>query len=286
MQRAWAGSSPKTVSTTKSGDALIRLPAWLRNPGFEGMAIEVLEDVEARFFAPHAPRGHLIDRFQAKLGTLTRSELIDVFASFRQFEAAHQHAARVQTLVTPALPATLNWIARDPGRVRRARPFYGPFNDIRAASDNKLRTDIVDEFGSDIGEFFADSVEVFLRNLPDRGTAEAAFAAALQEAFPECDASPRKLREAFGTLTDLAARFRGSMLTRARLLDVLKDALGAELVPDRRLALHIRSDRSGEVIDAIEIDASAFSGPGAAALAGRASGAARSDRLLGACSQP
>jgi hypothetical protein len=39
-------------------DALIRLPNWLKNPAFEGMIFEGLEDLEIRFFAPHAPRGH------------------------------------------------------------------------------------------------------------------------------------------------------------------------------------------------------------------------------------
>ena len=39
-------------------NTIVRLPAWLRNPAFEGFAIEALEDVEARFFAPRAPRHH------------------------------------------------------------------------------------------------------------------------------------------------------------------------------------------------------------------------------------
>src|SRR4051794_11835251 len=51
-------------------DALARVPAWLRNPAFEGLALEVLEDSEVRFFAPHAPRAHVLERFQAKSGVL------------------------------------------------------------------------------------------------------------------------------------------------------------------------------------------------------------------------
>src|SRR4051794_33034719 len=110
-------------------DALARLPAWLRNPAFEGMMFEGLEDYEARFFAPHAPHHHFLDRFQAKSGLLQQAALRDVFKSFEAFDLAHPNVARVQTLVTPTLPAGLAWIARDPGRVRRARPFYSPFAD-------------------------------------------------------------------------------------------------------------------------------------------------------------
>lgn len=242
-------------------DALARLPAWLHNPAFEGFAIEVLEDAEARFFAPHAPRGHVLDRFQAKSGVLDRAGLVEVFESFRTFGDAHPEVARVQTLVTPALPAKLAWLSRDPGRVRRARPFYGPFTDIRAASDDKLRSDLVREFGSELADFFADAIEVSLRPVLDRGTAEAAFAAAFQQHFPDLDVGARKLSAGFAALNDLAAQARGSMLTRSCLLDTLCNVLGTELVPSRRLLpVHVRSDRNGEAEDAVEIDASKFSG--------------------------
>lgn len=245
-------------------DALVRLPAWLRNPGFEGFIVEGLEDVEARFFAPHAPRGHLLDRFQSKSGVLDRAGLIEVFKSFQTFEIAHPAATRVQTLVTPALPPKLTWLARDSKRVSRARPFYAPFADIRAASDEKLRADHVDEFGIDLGNFLADAIEVSLRPVSDRGTAEAAFIAALQKQFPDLDISARKLSAAFAALNDLAAQARGSMLTRAHLLDTLRDVLSDDLVPHRHiLAVHVRSDRNGEVADAIEINASGFSGSSA-----------------------
>lgn len=242
-------------------DALVRLPAWLRNPAFEGFAIEVLEDAEARFFAPHTPRGHLLDRFQAKSGVLNRAGLIEVFESFRAFEQAYPSVARVQTLVTPALPATLIWLSRDPARVRRARPFYGPFADVRAASDDKLRSALVDEFESELGDFFANNIEISLRPVSDRSIAEAAFAAALQQHFPDLDVTSRRFSVAFAALNDLAAQARGTMLTRSQLLEILRHALGVDLVPHRSiLPIHVRSDRNGEVMDALEIDASMFSG--------------------------
>lgn len=242
-------------------DALARLPAWLRNPAFEGFAIEVLEDTEARFCAPCAPRGHLLERFQAKSGMLDRAGLVEVFESFRKFELAHPSVARAQTLVTPALPPKLVWLSRDPGRVRRARPFYSPFADVRAASDQKLRADFVDEFGLKLGDYLADAVEVSLRPYSDRSTAEATFAAALHQYFPNLDVSARKVSAAFAALNDVVAQARGSMLTRARLLDTLRDTLEDDVVPQRSiLPVHVRSDRNGEEADALEIDASQFSG--------------------------
>jgi len=241
-------------------DALTRLPAWVRSPAFEGFVIEGLEDVEARFFAPHAPAGHILDRYQAKSGNLSRPELAAVFTSFRTFDTVHPQVARLQTLVTPQLPPTLTWIARDPGRVRRARPFYAPFGTVQAASDDKLRADLVAEFGADIGAYVADAVEVALRPVVDRRGAEVAFGAALHAAFPELDVGARALTAAFTALNDLAAQTRGVMLTRERLLELLRTGLGVDLIPDKRLRVHIRSDRNEAAEDAIEIDASAFSG--------------------------
>lgn len=241
-------------------DAIARLPFWLRNPAFEGVIFEGLEDVEVRFFAPHAPRGHLLDRFQAKSGVLTRAELIDVFSSFATFEDIHPCIARVQTLVTPALPSTLAWIARDPDRVRRARPFYSPFADIQIASDKKLREDLVKEFGTKLGGFFASSIEISLRNLPDRAHAEMSFAASIEKAFPGLDFTSRKIAKGFSELNDLIAQSRGVMLTRAHLLTVLEEALGANLFQNRKLSIHVCSNRDGPCQDAIEIDASKFSG--------------------------
>lgn len=243
-------------------DALARLPAWLRSPAFEGFVIEGLEDVETRFFAPLAPDGRFLDRYQAKSGNLSRSDILEVLTSFRRFDAVHPKVARLQTLVTPQLPPTLTWIARDPGRVRGARPFYSPFDAVWAASDDKLRADLVDEFGDDVGGYFADAVEVDLRPIVDRRGAEVAFGAALHAAVPELDVGARALTAAFSALNDLAAQSRGVMLTRERLFDLLRANLGVDLAPDKRLRVHLRSDRNEAAEDAIEIDAGAFSGAG------------------------
>jgi hypothetical protein len=240
-------------------DALARIPAWILSPVFEGFIIEGLEDVEARFFAPQAPALRLLDRFQAKSGVLSRAELIVVFSSFQTFEATHPQVTRLQTLVTPQLPPALAWIGRDPGRVRRARPFYGPFASVQAASDDKLRQDLIGEFGEDLGGFFADMIEIDLQPVMDRARAEITFGAALQAAFPEVDVGPRASKTAFGALNDLAAQSRGVMLTRARLIGVLQTALGADLGLEVRLRLHLRSDRNEPGEDALEIDAGAFS---------------------------
>lgn len=241
-------------------DALIRLPAWLRNPAFEGMAIEVLEDVEARFFAPHSPHGHLLERLQAKSATLGRPDLIEVFQSFKSFDAAHPGTARMHTLVTPALPAKLTWVARDTGRVRRARPFYRPFAGIQADSDEKLRTDLIEEFGHDLGGYIASSVEISARPVADRAHAEALFGAELYRVFPSLDVGPRRVHAAFSALSDLCAQSRGVLLPRAQLLALLGKELQVTLFGDDSLLLHVRSDRNGEAEDALELDASALSG--------------------------
>lgn len=244
-------------------DALARLPSWLRNPAFEGFAVEVLEDCEARFFAPHAPRGYVLDRIQAKSGVLDRARLVEVFENFFAFEAANPKIARVQTLVTPALPQKLAWLARDAERVRKARPFYAPFDDVSSASLEKLRDDFAAELGPELGHFAADGVEVDIRPLSDRRLAEAAFAAALHDAFPDSSIPQRKISAAFSAMLDLVSSNRGVLLDKFRILDLLRDELDCDLSPGRHvLPLHVRSDRMGERAGALEIDATAFSGAG------------------------
>lgn len=243
-------------------DGLERLPGWLRNPAFEQMIFEGLQDLEARFFAPHAPQGRLLERFQAKSGTLSRNDVVDVLESFRRFDETHPSVARVQTLVTPQLPPTLKWMARDTERVRRARPFYAPFAKVAEASAGKLREDLVKEFGEPLGTFVADSVEVSERPIPNRELAHHAFTAALSRAFPELDVSPKRSERAFEDLSGLARRSMGRPLGRAALLDVLEASLGTALENRHRITLHVRSDRREANERTVEIDASSFSGSG------------------------
>ena len=140
--------------------------------------------------------------------------------------------------------------------MRRARPFYAPFPDVIAASDRKLEQDIIAEFGKELGSRIAGSFDVSLRMLPDRTTAEAMFAAALEHAFPNIDPARRKVVDAFGILTN----HRGRMVERSTLLGILTDALGTPLLADGPLPVNVRSDRNAPAEDAVEIDASAFSG--------------------------
>lgn len=269
-------SEPKTPALTDSAamggihakagfgyqiwDALLRLPAWLKSPSFEGVMFEGFEDTETRFFAPHAPHSHLLDRYQAKSGVLDKSEIVDVVQSFKNFSAAFPGVARVQTLVTPQLPPKLAWISRDPDRVRRARPFFAPFVNVANASDVKLRHDLIAEFEADLGGFLATEVEVFLRPLPDMATMEAAFAVALHGAFPRIDVGARKAADVFKAMLRLGEKSLGVMLRRHVLVQHLEEALGESLGLPSSLALHLRSDNGAERHDAVEIDAARMSG--------------------------
>jgi len=239
---------------------LARLPAWLANPAFEQMMFEGLEDVEARFFAPHAPQRYLLERYQAKGGSLSPGEVGDVLRGFLAFETSFPRTARVQTLVTPRLPPTLNWLGRDPQRVRRARPFYAPFSDVAAASDAQLRADLIAAYGDPLGPFVAEFVEVSERNLPDHDTALQAFGIALDRSFPGLDAAPRRIEQAFEALSGLARRNLGAPLARADLIRVAEAQLGQPLPLPAAFPLNIRSDRNEQDETALEIDASEFSG--------------------------
>lgn len=241
-------------------EGLLRLPAWLTNPAFEAVIFEGLEDIEARFFAPHAPEHRLLERFQAKSGDLAPKDVKEVFERFRVFESTHPRVTRVHTLVTPQLPPTLKWAARDASRVRKARPFYAPFSGIRAASDNKLAADFISEFGDGLGRFVAEGVEITERPMSTREAALSAFAAALLASFPATDLSHRKVTAAFGALEGLVRRSIGTPLPRRKLIELLRGETSEALITERAFPVHVRSDRNGENVTALEIDASAFSG--------------------------
>ncbi|MCW2359815.1 MULTISPECIES: SAVED domain-containing protein [Bradyrhizobium] len=241
-------------------DGLARLPAWLANPACEQIIFEGLEDLEARFFAPHAPRERLLERFQAKAGSLAPADVREVLETFSQFETAFPHAARVHTLVTPRLPPTIAWLARDPSRVRKARPFYAPFADMMAASDAELRRRLVETYGASLGAFIAESVEVSERNLPDRDAALATFGVELDRTYPSLDAPQKRVAEVFEALSGLARRSIGLPLGRAVLLQTIEEGLGRRLPLPQSFPLHVRSDRNEANERSLEIDASGLSG--------------------------
>jgi hypothetical protein len=243
-------------------DALARLPAWLKNPAFEHLMLEGLEDFEARFFAPQAPQDHLLDRFQAKGSQQTPAKAREVFDTFLKFEKAYPRVARMHTLVTPLLSKDIAWLAQDSDRVRNARPFYSPFGAVTAASDRALADNLVREYGNELGQFILDSVEVSERNYPDRDNALNAFGSALDRAFPSLDIGPKKIADAFDALLSLATRSRGRLLSRHELLGLIEQKVGRSLPLPQVFPLHFRSDRNGTDETAFEIDASAFSGTG------------------------
>ncbi|MCK1402700.1 SAVED domain-containing protein [Bradyrhizobium sp. 4] len=241
-------------------DGLIRLPAWLADPAFEELIFEGLEDLEARFFAPQAPRGRLLERYQAKGGTLSPAEVREVLEGFLAFETVYPEAARVHALVTPRMPPTVSWLARDPNRVRNARPFYAPFADIAAASDNELRQRLLTSYGGELGAFVAAAVEVSERNLPELDAAVAQFDTKLTRTFPSLDASRRRVADAFAALSELARRSIGVPLSANLLTRTIEQALGTNLGLPTVFPLHIRSDKNEEDAHALQIDAAAFSG--------------------------
>lgn len=157
------------------------------------------------------------------------------------------------------MPSRLRWLARDSARVRKARPFYAPFADVAKASDDKLRADLKNEFGDELGMFVAESVDVFEQAL-NRANALGTFAAAITQAFPHFDVGPRRIEEAFDAVSSLARKSLGVPLKRDVLIGVLGNKLGQPLFQSHALPLHIRSDRNEVDETALEIDASGFSG--------------------------
>ncbi|ABC90780.1 hypothetical conserved protein [Rhizobium etli CFN 42] len=248
-------------------DGLARLPAWLGNPAFEGMIFEGLEDLEARFFAPLAPHGSVIDRHQAKSGVLKPADIKEIVEGFSRYNDSYPGTARTHILVTPVVPATLAYMAKDRDRVRKARPFYDPFTEIKAQFDAKFRADVVDQYPDPLGGFVVDFVDFDERNIPDEKIARSLFDSAFHEAFPALDLKASQLRKVFDDLLAMAKANHniGSFLTRSALIQCIETAMGGDL-PLPPIALHILSDRRESNPSMLELDASAFSA-GAASTA-------------------
>lgn len=240
-------------------EAVIRIPEWIRTASFEGLILEGFEDFEARFFAPHAPLGHVLDRFQIKSAPMSTPQIREVFERFAHYDISYPTTARAHVLVTPSLPSDLQWVARDSRRVRRARPFYAPFAEVISASERKWERDLIATFGIDVGSHLARAVDVDLRAISDVRSAEGLFSAALSESFPGEQLLLRDVGRAFGTLVGHLSDHRGELITRGALIALLRHELGVELIADNPLLVTIRSDGQDEPSDAIEIDASRFS---------------------------
>jgi len=240
--------------------ALSRVPIWLSNPAFEGVILEGLEDVEARFFAAHADHYRLLERYQVKSGALTPAAVREVFEEFQRFERHYPRTARVQALISASLPSTLRWLARDTARVCAARPFYAPFSDIARASDARLLADLQETFGTDLGRFVAESVEVSELLIANREIAFGTFSAAFGATFPQLEeVSQKSLRRVFDDLCRFAEHNRGTLMQRAALLAPIEQEIGKPLL-SATFPLHVRSDRNESNERALEIDASEFSG--------------------------
>ncbi|UYQ70406.1 SAVED domain-containing protein [Pelagibacterium flavum] len=241
-------------------DCLARIPSWVSNPAFEQLIFEGLEDHEAKFFAPHSPHRAVLDRYQAKASTLQPAAVKEVFENFQSYDEAHPSTARVHTLVMPSLPASLSWFARDKNRVRKARPFYAPFNTITAANEDELRSVIASTYPGLLGEFVAGTVEVHERNMPDLANAIATFTTQFNTAFPQLDVSSRKVEAAFDALAKLVRNSVGAPVGRAILIETLEKALGTSLPLPMAFPLNVRSDRNEQDEASLELDASGFSG--------------------------
>lgn len=236
-----------------------RIAEWLGDPTFEGVMFEALEDVEARFFAPQSAAGHLLIRIQAKSGSLDRADILGVLDNFVSFDQHYPKIAKAFELVTPQLPAKMNWIVRDLERVRFAGPFYAPFRKVLEASDREVRTNLVDDLGVDRGGLLFERGQVVLRPIAGASGAFALFAEAFEKTFPDIAVK----RAVFDELVAKARDSTKTFLTRAQIIATLEASLKTPLELAPQAVLHMVGDRPGVVsTGAIRIDAAFLSGDG------------------------
>jgi hypothetical protein len=202
--------------------AAARVPAWLADPAFEAVGLEMLEDFEASFFVPDAPGTlHRLERYQVKSATLAKAELAVVFNSFVGFSKRYAGTVRTQTLITPALPADLKWLVRDGFRIANARPFYHHYPTVMDDSERAHAAELNKAFGDQVGPHLVRDISVDL--LPfDEGYARNTFATALEEKLGLAW-TPSAARRAFENVCALLRARRGSKVGRHELHAALSD---------------------------------------------------------------
>ena len=225
-------------------NGLLRLPSWLNNPGFEELIFEGLEDFEARFFAPHAPGGRVLERYQAKSGNLSPAEVRSVLRSFLAFEEAYPGAARVQTLVTPKLPSTLEWLSVDPAygsgapgpSTPRSRMWLPQvMTDCGPASSPPSRRPL-DATSPTLSTLRSATFRIVTtRFAPSRWSLRAPSRSRLR---------PGRIAAAFDALESLVRRSAGVPLARDVLVRAIEDSLDERLPLPSAFPLHVRSDRN------------------------------------------
>lgn len=241
-------------------NALVRIPAWLTLPNFDGFIMEGLEDFEARYFAPLAKGTHLLDRYQAKSAELSPAAIVTLFEGFKEFDDLHPGTVRSHTLVTPGLPAGMQLLERNQGRVKRARTFYRPFAGMLAASEAQLLEQYRGKFG-DNALHHVGAVDVELSPNHGRDQAEIAFAHALDQAFPTLELAPRVFKRVFAALLERVNTARGRLITRPELLALMREA-GVALTEEGALPVRLRGADDADDLRVLDIDCSAFSGDG------------------------
>jgi hypothetical protein len=241
-------------------NAMERLPAWIKHPGFEALILEGFEDFEVRFHSPYAIQGSILERFQAKSGELTKKDLKSIFSSFKAFSDRHPEVVRVDTLITPSLPSKIKWLQRDSDRIRKARPFYSPFKTVLSDTNQEYERNVNDEFGPEIGKFCIESVGIDLSTLRTSYEAEIAFMSSLSRAFPNLNLGHAQMKSAFDALFTHLSQNRGSLISREHLINLLSVKLTQNLFSDSALLIQIASNREHSSVNAIEFDSTPFDG--------------------------
>lgn len=239
--------------------ALVHLPMWLKRPNFEGLIIEGLEDFEARFFAPQSPHKRLLERYQAKSGTLSRTDLKSVIESFFSFDASYPKVAISHTLLAQDLAQNIKWILRDHRRVRSARTFYDPFADILGESEKKYEDDLKKEFDEKLASYFVRNVDIERLIISDRTQAKSLFSQSLSENFPNLAVNLQAPSHAFDKLYELLYLNRGRLVSRISLQKMLESTINASLDIEAAFPLLIISDRNESDTDSFAFDARQFS---------------------------
>ncbi len=206
-------------------DAIMRIPAWLMTASFESVMVEAQEDFEARFFAPHAPHGYVLERFQGKTSELRTADLTEVLRKFESLEKAFPATTRRYVLVTPSLSSGDRWLTRNKERVENSRPFYQPFAGILRANDAALQDRYQREFGAELGAFATNCVDIDLHSYPSREQAVSHFGHSLLAAFGGEGYLTVKVARAFDNLFCLLQKERGTHISRYDLIEILQATL-------------------------------------------------------------
>ena len=246
----WPGSllSPESMGGINAGKgfdfqtryAACNLPLWLLEPGFRQLLFEGTGDIDIRYTDKgKSSRIH----FQVKDHDVQPSELRSVIEQFRSMDSAMLDTYKCFKLVCPSLSPTLRPVEMGLSRLRGAKAFYDDkpeaLTPTLAQLDGRLRSAGLGEHVDFIRAKVYIDVGHGDMHHDERAINQFIGRLLLHPDYAELNSA--RVQPAFAEIMRVIGANRGNVLERAKLEEVLRVAVAAELAGERKITIWLQN---------------------------------------------